>query len=165
MRMKDLIPFRENRALSGGSDPFLALQHEMNRLFDDLWRGFDLPARGNGGLGLVSGTSVPRVDVSEDEKAIRVTADLPGLEEKDVDVTFADGLLTIRGETHDESEDSGRRYYVKERSYGAFQRALAVGAEVDEDKIEAKFKNGLLTVVLPKTEEAKGKVKRIPVTH
>jgi HSP20 family protein len=166
MLLRDLIPGTrknlpsENRRI----DPFHAMQHEMNRLFEDFWPDFEMPAlvRGNGGATVMR---APRMDVSETEKEIQVTAELPGLEEKDVEVTFADGTLTIAGEHKAEKEekDEEKKYYVKELTYGSFRRVLAIGDNVNEDKIKAEFKNGILTVVLPKAPEAVAKTKRIPI--
>ena len=135
----------------------------MNRLFGDFWPEFEMPAvaGGNGGLNAVA----PRIDVSETEKAIQVTAELPGLEEKDVEVTYEDGLLTIAGEHKEETEkkDEAKKYYMKERTYGSFRRVLSVGENFDEDKMKATFKNGVLTVELPKSKEIETKAKRIPI--
>jgi HSP20 family protein len=166
MLFRDLIPgTRKN--LPGDTrrvDPFHAMQVEMNRLFDDFWRDFDVPAVGAGNGGLAAAIA-PRVDVSETDNEIQVTAELPGLEEKDVEVTFADGTLTIAGERKTEMEEKNeeKKYYVKERSYGSFRRVLALGESVDEDKIKAEFNNGVLTVVLPKAPEAVARIKRIPI--
>jgi HSP20 family protein len=166
MNMKDLIPWSraENRtpALYRDTDPFMALHREVNRLFDDVFRGFD-----NFGTGrfpsLAAGRSIgwPNVEVSETDKEIRVTAELPGLEEKDVEVLLNDDVLTLRGEKRSETEDRDRQF--SERFYGQFERRIALDAEVDEDKVEARFKNGLLTVNLPKTERAQSKAKRIAI--
>jgi HSP20 family protein len=166
MLLRDLLPVNRNRALAGETrraDPFYAMQRDMNRLFGEFWPEFELPAvsGGNGRLGPV----VPRIDVSETEKTIQVTAELPGLEEKDIEVTFVDGTLTISGEHKEETEkkDEEKKYYVKERTYGSFQRVLSIGENVDQDKIKAAFKNGVLTVELPKAEEPAAKVKRVPI--
>lgn len=162
MNMRDLIPWGRERspASRGGEimDPFLALHRAMNRLFDDFSRDFDhrLPLLGFGG-----GLDWPHADLVETDREYRVTAELPGLEEKDVELTFQDGVLILKGEK--KVEHNGDNPLRSERYYGRFQRALAVGSDVDEDKVEAIFKNGLLTVVLPKSPDADGKVKRIPV--
>ena len=170
MTVKDLIPTRAFPSLWGErrrNDPFHAMQREMNRMFEDFWRGPDLMA-GRPGNGEFGGLS-PKVDVSETKKAVQVTAELPGMEEKDVEVTFADGLLTIAGEHKAEKEekDEDKQYYLRECSYGSFRRVLPVGDDIDEDKVKATFRNGRLTVELPKTKEAKEKekTKRIPITH
>ncbi|MBI2586074.1 MAG: Hsp20/alpha crystallin family protein [Rhodospirillales bacterium] len=166
MLFRDLIPGTRKNLPSDNRrlDPFHAMQMEMNRLFEDFWPDFEMPAlaSGNGGRAAVV---APRVDVSETEKEIQVTAELPGLQEKDVEVTFADGMLTIAGErkTEKEEKDEDKKYYVKERSYGSFKRMLALGEDVEEGKIKAEFKNGVLTVVLPKAKEVVAKTKRIPI--
>jgi len=166
MLFRDLIPATRKNLPSDNrrGDPFHAMQLEVNRLFEDFWPDFEMPAlvRGNGGMAAVI---APRVDVSETADEIQVTAELPGLEEKDVEVTYADGMLTIAGErkTEKEEKDEGKKYYVKERSYGSFKRMLALGENVEEDKIKAAFENGVLTVTLPKAKEAVAKSKRIPI--
>jgi len=168
MALRDLIPTSTQRSLPGErrrSDPFHAMQREMHRMFEDAWHNFDLPAFGAGNGGIADIT--PKVDVSETKKDIQVTAELPGMEEKDVEVTFADGLLTIHGEHKAETEekDEDKQYYVRECSYGTFRRVLSVGDRVDEGKIKASFKNGKLKVVLPKSKEAKDKTRKIPISR
>jgi HSP20 family protein len=165
MNVKDLIPWSraENKTptLYRDSDPFMALHREVNRLFDDMFRGFDqfgrfhslAVSRGNWGW--------PNVEVAETAKEIRVTAELPGLEEKDVEVTLDDDALVLRGEKRSESEDKDRQF--SERAYGQFERRIPLGAEVEEDKVEARFKNGVLTITMPKTERAQSKTKRIAI--
>ncbi|MCW2242519.1 Hsp20/alpha crystallin family protein [Azospirillum canadense] len=161
MSVRDLIPWGRERAPSvrGGEvmDPFLSLQRDMNRLFDDVFRDLvsPVPSVGFGRMGW------PHTDVLETDKEYRVTAELPGLEEKDIDLSFQDGVLTLKGEKTLEQDGEGKRY--SERYYGRFERSIAVGPDVDEDKISASFKNGVLTVVLPKSPEADSKVKRITV--
>ena len=137
----------------------------MNRMFENMHQGVDWPMFGTGDPGMEMFS--PKMDVSETAKEIRVTAELPGMEEKDVEVTFSDGMLTIQGERKDETEekDEDKRFYLRECSYGSFRRTLPIGEQVKEDKMTAKFKNGKLTVVLPKTKEAKEKTKKIPITH
>ena len=105
--------------------------------------------------------SWPSVEISETDKEYRVSADVPGLEEKDVEVLFSDGVLTIRGEKNSEVEDKERQF--SERFYGSFERKIPLGDEIEEDKVEASFKNGVLTVMLPKTAKAQAKVKRIAI--
>lgn len=168
MTEKTLTPTRAFPSLWGERrrvDPFHAMQREMNRMFEDLWQGPDptLMRTGNGGFAEMA----PKVDVSETKKAVHVTAELPGMEEKDVEVTFADGLLTIAGEHKAEKEekDEAKKYYVRECSYGSFRRVLPIGDTIDEKKVKATFKNGKLTVELPKSKEAKEKTRRIPISH
>ncbi|GLK65344.1 hypothetical protein GCM10017635_28190 [Paracoccus kondratievae] len=107
------------------------------------------------------GANWPSVEISETDKAISVTAELPGLEEKDVEVLLEDGLLTLRGEKTTSTEDSERRF--SERVYGRFERRIPLPAGIDEGAVEASFRNGVLTVTLPRTETAQAQVKRIPL--
>src|SRR5690348_4080330 len=161
MAFRDLIPWSKNQELAPARDnfdPFLTLHREMNRLFDDVFRGF-----GNfGRLGspLMEGQfSWPRIELDETDKALTVSAELPGLSEKDVQVEIANGALSIRGEKKSESDNGGR---YSERYYGSFERRIPLDG-VEEDKAEANFRNGVLTVSLPKTEQASQNVKRITI--
>jgi HSP20 family protein len=163
MAIKDLIPWshrgRELSARRGEENhPFLTLHREMNRLFEDALRGFDLLSpdrifdRTTGGW--------PNIEVSETDREIKVLAELPGLEDKDVQVELANGELAIRGEKQTETEDRDRLF--SERYYGRFERRIPV-ADVEEDKVDASFKNGVLTVTLPKSPTAQQKVRRIAI--
>ncbi|OAF02613.1 heat-shock protein [Bradyrhizobium centrolobii] len=132
----------------------------MNRLFDDVFHGFGGP-----GLSPVMEGRFgwPKVELSETDKLLTVSAELPGLTEKDVEVEIAHGVLTVRGEKKAEHKGEGR--YFTERYYGAFERQIPVEG-VEEDKAEASFSNGVLTVSLPKSEKAREGVKRIAInTH
>jgi HSP20 family protein len=168
MAFRDLIPWsrQENRlpvpvSAERGRDndthPLLSLHREVNRLFDDVFRGFGVPTF----AGLDRTAGWPHVELGETDKEIRVTAELPGLDEKDVEITVEDGALTLRGEKRSEVEDKDRGY--TERSYGRFERRIGLPQGVDRDKADATFKNGVLTVTLPKTEAANENVRRIPV--
>jgi HSP20 family protein len=162
MDVKTLIPWGRNRnapapRYSEETSPFLALHREMNRLFDDFFRGFDLPGPGPFGLGW-SG-NWPIVEVRESDKEVKVTAELPGLEEKDVEVTLADGVLTLKGEKKHERDGS----VYSERWHGSFERSIQLGPEVDPEKVTASFKNGLLTIIAAKRPEAQSRVKRIQI--
>jgi len=133
--------------------PFLALHREMNRMFDDFSRGFDLsPFDGGWSWGFS-----PPVDVREDEKEVTVKAELPGMEEKDIEVNLADNGLTIKGEKKAEKEEKGKDNWYRETSYGAFHRFIPLPEGLDKEKVDARFKNGVLTVTLRLLEEAKGK--------
>jgi len=165
MALRDLIPWNNNRgrelSVRRGDEinPFFALHREMNRLFDDVFRGLDVTPFGNGRF-FDHAIAWPSVEVSETDKEVKVTADLPGLEEKDIDVELANGVLAIRGEKKTESEDKDRLF--SERYYGRFERRIPVD-EVEQDKVNASFKNGVLTVTLPKSPSAQQKVKRIAI--
>ncbi len=107
--------------------------------------------------------AVPAVDVTETDKAYEIAAELPGMDEKNIEVKLADGTLTIKGEKQEEKEEKKKDYYLQERSFGSFQRTFQVPDGVDTDKIEATFKKGVLTVTLPKTAEAQKAEKKIAV--
>jgi HSP20 family protein len=165
MSVRDLIPWGRNgdsQAPSayrdGEQDPFLSLHREINRLFDDAFRGFDtrLPA-----FGRPSASVWPNVEISETDNELKVTAEVAGLDEKDIEVLLDDDVLTLRGEKRSESEDKQRSF--SERYYGRFERRIPLGYEVQADKVAAVFKNGVLTVTLPKSATAQSKVKRIAI--
>jgi len=160
MAIKDLIPWnnqgREMSVRGNDGNPFLALHRQMNRLFDDAFKSFDLAPFANFDRQM----GWPNIEVSETDKDVKVTAELPGLEEKDVQVELANGVLAISGEKKTETEDKNRQY--SERYYGRFERRIPVD-DVDEDKVNASFKNGVLTVTLPKSPDAQPKVKRIAI--
>lgn len=168
MNMRDLIPWTRGSESAPDlfrgerSSPFFTLQREMNRLFDEAFRGFDAPAVVSRRMGFAH-MGWPRIDVAETEKDITVTAEIPGLEEKDVELLLSDGNLVIRGERKSEIEDKDRQF--SECFYGRFERQIPVGADVAEDKIEASFKNGVLKVMLPKTEPAMTKARRIAINN
>jgi HSP20 family protein len=137
----------------------MTLHREMNRLFDDVFRGFDMAPLGS--MSRMAGW--PHVEVVENDKDVRVSAELPGLEDKDVEVLMGDGVLTIRGEKKSEIEDKERAF--SERTYGRFERRIPLAWEVEEDRIDASFKNGVLTVTLPKAAESRPEVKRIAINR
>jgi len=164
MVIRDLIPWsrQDNRlplAVSAergqATHPLFALHREVDRLFENAFRSFALPAFGSGAL------DWPHIELSETDKEIRVTAELPGLDEKDVDVSIEDGALTLRGEKKAEVEDKDRGY--TERSYGRFERRIALPRGVDHDQASATFRNGVLTISLPRSEAVDENVRRIPI--
>lgn len=144
---------------TGGKDDdlFANLHREIDRVFEDFTQGAQLPwAAGNGKM-------LPRMELSETEEEFRLTAELPGVEENDIDISFSDGLLTIKAEKKFESERKDENVHVSERSYGKFERSTRLPSAVDEDKIDATLKNGVLAVVLPKTAEEQAKSRKITV--
>lgn len=150
--------------------PFEGLRHQMNRLFDEFDREFWSAPFRRSAFELeplwrrqMTGTTAPAVDIVEKDKAYEVKADLPGLDEKNVEVKISDGLLTIRGEKQEEKEEKKKDYYLHERRFGAFERSFRVPEAVDAEKIEASFKKGVLTVTLPKKPEAQKPEKKIDV--
>ncbi len=110
-----------------------------------------------------SGDWLPSLDVSETKNEIVVKAEVPGMDAKDIDISLSNGMLTIKGEKKQEKEEKEENYHLVERSYGSFTRSITLPAEVKQDKINASYKNGILKVVLPKSEEAKKKEIKIKV--
>ncbi len=147
--------------------PFETLRREVDRLFEDFdgWRApfrrslFDYTPFGR----LDVSVALPAVDIAEKDGEFEITAELPGMDEKDIEIKLSNGGLTIRGEKKEEKEESKKGYHLSERRYGAFERFFAVPDGVDADKISAKFTKGVLTVSLPKTAEAQKLEKKITV--
>ena len=161
------LEVKRTSAPSTVPNPWLNLRSEMDRLFDR-FSGFGLPSmrRMFDLAPSVESTftfNVPAVDVTEDDKAYKVTAELPGLDEKDIDVSVTGEVLTLKGEKRQEKEEKNKNWYVSERAYGAFQRAFALPEGVDRDKIAAEFAKGVLTVTLPKSAQAQSQQKKIDV--
>ncbi|MBN1874679.1 MAG: Hsp20/alpha crystallin family protein [Anaerolineae bacterium] len=143
-RQKENIPVRRREERG---DPYLSnLQHNMDRWFDEIFEGFGMTPYRDWGV------FDPRVDVVESDKEIKISAELPGLDEKDIEVALGNDVLVISGEKKSEHEKREENCYYMERSYGSFHREIPLPCNVDEEKIAATFKNGVLTVVLPKTE-------------
>lgn len=161
MELNDLVPFRHRRrqaARSGALSPFERMHEEMDRLFDDFLPQFSTSRDGDVRFGALAS-----VDLSETDEALHVTADLPGMEDDDIDVTLRDGALIIRGERKHEAEEKKKNYYRTERAYGAFSRTVPLPCEVDEEGVEAKFKKGVLTVQLPKSQSARESERKISI--
>jgi HSP20 family protein len=148
-------------------DMWRSFQHEMDRLFDRFAGNFSFPSLrrmfGAEPLQTAFGFATPAVEISEDAQAYKITAELPGLEPKDIDVSMSDNMLTLKGEKRAEKEEKDKNYYLSERSYGSFQRSFSVPDGVDRDKVAADFTQGVLTVTLPKTAEAQKQAKKIEV--
>ncbi len=146
------------------TDPFQVFRTEMDRLFDDFLGGFPSLSNLRQNLPAAQGLT-PALDVKETEKELVVTADLPGLDEKDVQLTLQNGVLTLRGEKKSERKDEGENYHLVERSYGSFQRSIRLPETIDEDKADARFDKGVLTVTLPKRPETVKAQKKIEIKH
>jgi HSP20 family protein len=163
MTMRDLIPWNRGRDVAvrrGEDNPFLTLHREMNRLFDDVFRGFDPSPFGSDRFFDRIAGNWPRVEVSETDKEIEITAELPGLDDRDVRVELANGVLAIAGEKKTEIEVKEQLF--SERHHGRIERRIPID-DVDEDKVSAAFKNGVLTITLPKITPAQSKVKHITI--
>ena len=168
------VPIKQEKRTASSSvpqmwRPFESLREEIDRLFDDFGRGFWRPF----GRSLFAEEpllrreltlpSTPAVDVVESDKAYEITAELPGMDEKNIEVKVANDVLTIKGERQEEKEEKKKDYYLRERSFGSFERSFGLPEGVDADKIEASFKKGVLTLTLPKKLEAQKSAKKIDV--
>lgn len=166
MQISDLIPWGrdKNHATTGehasDTNQLVSLQREINNLFETFWQDVE---RGWGGRPEVAGMFGPNTDVTETERSIEVSVELPGMTEDDIDISLSSDTMTIRGEKKIEHEEERKGVYMSERSYGSFYRSVPLPAGVNTDQADATFKNGVLTVMLPKTAEAQAKVKHIPV--
>lgn len=159
----NIVPWARSRGSAVSREPedvFTQLQREMNGVFDNIWRGFGSPAVA-GGQATVA--LQPQTDIAETDKEYEVTVELPGIDEKDVEVTLANGVLSIKGEKKFEREEKKKDYYLSERSYGSFQRAIRVPEGVDAEKVSAAFNKGVLTLKLPKLPEVQASTKKIAV--
>jgi HSP20 family protein len=155
--MRSLIPFSWATDLfrRDERDPFSAMQREINRVFDDF---------GRAPLSRWADTDVnPRIDVAETESTLEVTAELPGLDEKDVDVVLRDDILTVKGEKKSEREEKKKDYHLVERSFGSFTRSIRLPFEVDSEAVKAHFNKGLLKIIINKPSQVKDKTVKIPV--
>ena len=165
MQIKDLIPWGRDKddapkTSEDGKNALVTMQRDINRMFDDFWSRVEQPfANGKGWLGVFG----PSTDVAEAGEEVEVSIELPGMDEKDIDVSISGDTLSIRGEKKAEREEKKSGYYLSERSYGAFYRTVPLPPGVDGDKASAEFKRGVLTIRLPKTPEAQSRIKKIDV--
>ena len=157
-------------AAANAPDTWRSFRAEMEQLFDRFAGGWGLPAvhrlfdaaparRYEHTFSVPS----PAVDIAEDDAAYKMTAELPGMNEKEIEVALSGGMLTLKGEKRQEKEQKDKNFYLSERSYGSFQRSFALPDGVDRDKIAADFAKGVLTITMPKTAKAKEAEKKIEV--
>lgn len=156
---------RKRQPLAPGSftaDPLFRLQHEMNRLFDESFSSFGLPAEFAGTP--FTGEARPKIDMRETDNQLVVEAEIPGVAEDDIDVQVSDNVLTIRGEKRfEKKEDKGEEYHYLERAYGSFARSIPLPYDVDPNSVEAVFKNGVLTLTMPKPPEEARRTRKIAI--
>lgn len=164
------LPIKTETSSAEMWTPFGSLRREIDRLFDDFDGGFFRSPFRSSAFDVapfwrrdVKWPAMPAVDVTDNEKTYEITADLPGMDEKNIEVKVSDGVLTIKGERRDEKEEKKKDYYLHEREYGSFERSFQVPEGVDADKIDASFKKGVLTVTLPKKPEVQKAAKKIEV--
>lgn len=164
---RSLIPWRrkrKNTQLAAPAEPPVAeLYQRMNDLFADFFDGqMGLLRSGTAG-GAPAAMALPTFEVSETDKAVEVRAELPGMDEKDIEVTLDENILTVRGEKKQERTENKKNYYLSECSYGEFHRAVPLPADIDRDRVKAAFKKGVLRITLPKTEAARTDRHRIAI--
>ncbi|WP_193181879.1 Hsp20/alpha crystallin family protein [Nisaea sediminum] len=142
------------------ADPFTAFRAEMDRMFHNFLQTptFSLPFAGSG-----NGMVVPSADMKEADGGYTLTAELPGIAEEDIDLSVANGMITIKGEKSEEKTDEKESYHLTERRYGAFQRSFRLPDNVDEAKIKASFDKGVLTVSMPKSKDGKHQERKIKI--
>lgn len=160
MTVRELLHLSKNVPVTRGANPIAAFQDEMNKLFSNFFGDVSLPTwmrRDEGAL--VS----PAMDVTENDKEFKITAELPGIEAKDVQITTSEGYVTIKGEKKEEKKEEKEGYFRQERSYGSFQRVVALPDTASFDKAEATFKNGVLSLSIPKKAGAQSKERKIEI--
>jgi HSP20 family protein len=166
MDVRSLLPFSGSSSPKVGKedDPFALMRREMDRLFDSFSHSW-----GERGWGPQNGVSAgflsPKVDVAETEKGLEVTAELPGIDQKDIELDLADGILTLKAahKEEKESKDEKKHYHLVERSHGSFMRRLPVPFEPDADKVEASFEKGVLRVIVPRSAAAEKSIRKIAI--
>jgi HSP20 family protein len=169
MVFQEMVPWKNRRRNVGirpseEGYPLSTLQRRMNRMFDDFFGDFgDFPLSPFQALARKSEAFMPRLDIEETDTDITIKAELAGMDEKDVEITVHEDVLTIKGEKKSEHEDKEGARYLTERSYGTFSRSIALPAEVDQENIDASFKKGVLKVTLPKVPVEEVKAKKIEI--
>ncbi|MHB2166625.1 Hsp20/alpha crystallin family protein [Alsobacter sp. R-9] len=160
MDFRSLVPFNRTGIARSG-DPFTAMRREMDRLLDDFTREWPSSQPSAGAVGFLT----PRVNLSETEAGLEMTADLPGIDPKDIALDVADNVLTLKAERKSETEqkDEARHWHLVERSEGTYMRRFALPFEVDEDRIEASFDKGVLKVTVPRAADTTRTSRRIEI--
>lgn len=160
--MKNLI-LRKNNNLHNTpkNHDVWSLQSQINKMFDDFLSPFDFYDRLN--LGNVETSVFPKINLAENEAEYKIIAELPGMDEEGIELTYEDNILTISGERKDENEQKGKGYYYKESNYGTFRRSIKLPENIIDDKFDARFKNGILTITAPKSKEVNSNAKKIEI--
>jgi HSP20 family protein len=163
MALRSLLPFRSRSSNDLMLDPFTSLQRDVNRAFDDMFKGFGGMAAGWPG----DGQAMPKVDVKETEKGVEISAELPGVDEKDIELELVDDVLTIKGEKKLEKEEKDEKtgYHMMERSYGSFARSLRLPYQVKPESVTAAFEKGVLKVTCPKPAEIASATRKIAIQN
>ena len=160
MNTKSMMPFGRSSGLTGRggeSDPFALMRREMERLFDTFSGDWPPPVPG--------GFTSPKVDVAETEKGLEISAELPGVDQKDISLDLTNGILTLKAEHEEKKEekDAKKRYHLVERSHGSIMRRFAIPFEPEADKVTASFDKGVLHILVPRSQAAEQQVKKIKI--
>jgi HSP20 family protein len=158
MLTQSLVPQRLSPLSLLDRDPFTSVRRELDRAIDDFWRMPELRTFGADGA-----RAFPSLEVRETDQAYQVTADLAGFDQKDVQIDLTDNVLVLQGERRDEHSESGDGRYYTERAYGRFERRIPLDHEVEADKVQARLKNGVLDIEIPKSTQAQNRTRRIEV--
>lgn len=161
MAMRNLMPWVRGERRPGQAetdDPFEALHRSMNQVLEAFRKDFDFPS-----LGTWETLAAPNVDVSETDDAVEVAAELPGMDAKDVELSFQGNSLVLKGEKSEEKESKEKDFHIRERRFGSFHRMISLPAGVDIDKAKAEYEKGVLRVTIPKTAEAKQQRRKIEI--
>lgn len=162
MNMKSLMPFGRSSTPARRDeerDPFAMMRREMDQLFDSFTRDWSLPST------MPSGFLSPKVDVAETDKGLEISAELPGIDQKDISLDLSEGILTLKAEHKEEKEqkDEKKHYHLIERSHGSFMRRFAIPFEPDADKVKASFDKGVLKVMVPRSAAAEKQTRKIAI--
>lgn len=164
MSVRDLLPFSKTSVpVSRGVNPIVSFQDEMNKLFNDFFGEASLPSWWRGSDNGSAFSLSPALDVSENDKEFKITAEIPGMDIKDVQINIADGYVTIKGEKKQEQKEEREGYFRQERSYGSFQRVVALPDNANFDKADASMKSGVLTIAVPKKAGAQSKERKLEI--
>jgi len=158
MTLKDMVSGKKKGEMESTRRefPLYGIQRDINRIFDDFFKEFNIGF-------YEENRFAPKIDMTETEKEIVVRAEIPGVNEKEIDISLTQDMLTIKGEKKLEKEEKNENYYHLERSYGKFQRSVHLPVRVNENQVKAEYKNGILKIVLPKSGETKPNTKKIEV--
>ncbi len=160
MKTKSMMPFGRSSSptrAGGEGDPFTMMRREMERLFDNFSPDWPAP--------LAGGFASPKVDVAESEKGLEISAELPGIDQKNISLDLADGILTLKAEHEErkEEKDEKKHYHLIERSHGSFMRRFAIPFEPDADSVQARFDKGVLQITVPRSKAAEKQAKKIAI--
>lgn len=161
-----VMPVRRSDTRRHITHPVLEIHNQIDRMFDEFFRGFGFPEPGFRGDLFTGGDLIkPALDIATTDKEYTITVELPGVKESDISLELVNDTLKIHGEKEQESEHKDRNYYRVERSFGSFQRVLSLPEDADRDGIDASYRNGVMTITIPRKEDKKKEVKKIEVKN